>query len=60
MSLNPIHNGLADEFSRDAQSLISALPALVGIIKVGVEDKIQQVLFAAINLMDELFLRLKT
>jgi len=53
-------NEHTDEFSRDAHSLTAALPALVGIIKVGVEDKIQQVLFGAVSLMDELFLRLKS
>ncbi len=46
------------EFSR-TPGLSACLSTLCGIIKCAVEDKIQQVLFAGIALMDELLLRLK-
>ena len=50
---------LGAELSRDPPGLGTCLPAVCAVIKVGVEDKIQQVLFAAVGLMDELFQRLK-
>lgn len=50
---------LEHEFCRDPAGLGGYLSALTGIIKVGVEDKIQQVQSAAVGLMDEMLLRLK-
>eukprot|EP01032_Pedospumella_encystans_P013581 gene13581-15628_t len=51
---------LTDEFGRDASSLNGALNGVVGVIKVGVDDKNQQVLNAAVSVMDELFLLAKS
>lgn len=50
---------LLADFSRDPAGLGGYLPALTGIIKVAVEDKIQQVQSAGVSLMDEMLLRLK-
>lgn len=50
---------LEHEFSRDPAGLGGYVGALTGIIKVGVEDKIQQVQSAGVALMDEMLLRLK-
>jgi hypothetical protein len=49
---------LATELMR-SPGLASCLGAVSGVIKVAVEDKIQQVVFAGVSLMDELLLRLK-
>ena len=46
------------EFTR-SPGLAAALSGICGIIKTTVEDKIQQVMYAGISLMDELLLRLK-
>lgn len=49
---------LGTEFTR-SPGLGASLPAVCGVIRVAVEDKIQQVVFAGVALMDELLLRLK-
>jgi hypothetical protein len=58
-AVNKIQLMLTSDFSRDPPGLAHCLPALCAVIKVGVEDKIQQVLFAAVSLMDELFEKLR-
>lgn len=52
--INKVHLMLQPEFIRDPPGLTSTLPALCQILRVGVEDKIQQVLFATISLLEDI------
>lgn len=52
-AITKIHMRLETEFENDP-GITSCIPALATIVRVGVEDKIQQVLFNAVALLDDM------